>query len=321
MRDLGVLKDRIEFAERHLKAAKTARERESDALLAMWTQIRDRFDAQEREIAQYRSQLSEMTRLNDELSALIDRLIASIEGNVHDGEREAIPEVARAAQELLKSDPERLAPKPAETATAPAPQPPRQSPPRQAAPPEPEPAPVEEKAPEPAPQPNMTVQTASPGPAADTQTAQELAAVMAELDALDELAAKASQNAGTPAEAEEPLELGSPIDETQSEEPLHEEHPADTNFRNLLTDAITQDDETGIDDDDDFDIDMPEPVHEDSASSGIRNLISRIEGSVSRPVGGEPAAEDDDELTRELQEIEKLRNELSGLRDKISAGR
>ena len=45
MRDLKVLKERIEYAERHLQASHTARERESDALLAIWSQIRDGFEA------------------------------------------------------------------------------------------------------------------------------------------------------------------------------------------------------------------------------------------------------------------------------------
>ena len=61
MRDLSVLKERIEYAERHLTASHTARERESHALMAMWQQIRDRFELQEQEIARYRAQLAEMT--------------------------------------------------------------------------------------------------------------------------------------------------------------------------------------------------------------------------------------------------------------------
>lgn len=61
------------------------------------------------------------------------------------------------------------------------------------------------------------------------------------------------------------------------------------------------------------------------ASPGIRNLIARIEGAVGvdlmemSRVSAE--GEDlDDELTRDLREIEALRGELHGLRERISNG-
>ena len=97
MRDLGVLKERIEYAERHLTASHTARERESQALMVMWQQIRDRFESQEQEIARYRVQLNEMTAVNDELSALVDRLIASVEGGAAESGNETVPSIARLA--------------------------------------------------------------------------------------------------------------------------------------------------------------------------------------------------------------------------------
>lgn len=105
MRDLGVLKERIEYAERHLSASHSARERESQALMAMWRQIRDRFEAQEHEIAHYRAQLAEMTDVNDELSSLVDRLIQSVEGGITDSGNETVPEIARLADDLLQSQP------------------------------------------------------------------------------------------------------------------------------------------------------------------------------------------------------------------------
>ena len=71
---------------------------------------------------------------------------------------------------------------------------------------------------------------------------------------------------------------------------------------------------------------------EASLSPGIRSLIQRVEGSVREPrdtsngtgVDGHGAGDGDDavedeDLARELQEIETLRNELSGLRDRITA--
>lgn len=105
MRDLGVLKERIEYAERHLSASHSARERESQALMAMWRQIRDRFEAQEQEISRYRAQVAELTDVNDELSALVDRLIQSVEGGIAESGNETVPEIARLADDLLQSQP------------------------------------------------------------------------------------------------------------------------------------------------------------------------------------------------------------------------
>lgn len=45
MRDLKVLKERTGYAERHIQTSHTAKEPESDTLLAMWSQIRDGFEA------------------------------------------------------------------------------------------------------------------------------------------------------------------------------------------------------------------------------------------------------------------------------------
>ena len=65
-----------------------------------------------------------------------------------------------------------------------------------------------------------------------------------------------------------------------------------------------------------------------SLSPGIRSLIQRVEGSVGESDGLSVEADDDndcdgdgedDDLARELEEIEMLRSELSGLRDRITA--
>ena len=141
MRDLGVLKERIEFAERHLQAAHAARERESEAHMAMWRQIRDRSEAQEAEIKRYRSELSDMTRANDELSALVDRLIASVEGSARASASETAREVAHMAHDLLKWEPARRTPAPRAAAAAAPPRAEARAPDRPTAP-EPEPAPA-----------------------------------------------------------------------------------------------------------------------------------------------------------------------------------
>ena len=64
----------------------------------------------------------------------------------------------------------------------------------------------------------------------------------------------------------------------------------------------------------------------ESASPGIRNLVARIENAVGEdflePVtaSDDKEKETDDDLTRDLREIEALRDELHGLRHRISAG-
>lgn len=256
MRDLSVLKERIEYAERHLTASHTARERESQALMKMWQQIRERFELQEQEIARYRRQLAELTTANDELTALIDGLIASVEGRVAESRNETVPEIARLADELLRSEADSVAP-PAATPVA--------------APPAPSPA--------------------APPPAEDAMK-----------------------------ELEEILELDTPAPEPE----IETAHPS--SFGASLEAALAEDNQ---DEDDEISIPSSEPVTEDSASEGIRNLISRIEDSVASPsastaLNGTDAADDDreedEQLTRELEEIESLRNELNGLRNKISAG-
>lgn len=248
MRDLGVLKERIEYAERHLKAAHTARERESDALMSMWAQIRDRFDAQEVEIADFRQQVADLTRVNDELSQMVDRLISSVEGSVDEAANETVPEVAGLAGDLLKSEPVLGTQKPAPAAAAPT------------APAAPAPEPVED---------------------------------------LDEL------------ETDDPLGLGAPIDS-----PMETDTDTGASFDEILTASLIDDDDTDFE----ADLDIPEAVTEESASNGIRDLISRIENSVKATAEEDaPAAtEDDDELSRELREIESLRDELAGLHDKIA---
>lgn len=62
------------------------------------------------------------------------------------------------------------------------------------------------------------------------------------------------------------------------------------------------------------------------ASPGIRNLVARIENAVGEEFLDPPSAadhimvDDDDDLSRDLREIEALRDELHGLRHRISAG-
>lgn len=66
-----------------------------------------------------------------------------------------------------------------------------------------------------------------------------------------------------------------------------------------------------------LEVDFPDPAGE-SLSPGIRDLINRVEGSFTNAVVGMPD-DDDDDLTRDLREIEALRNELNGLRARMAA--
>lgn len=243
--------------------------------MAMWRQIRDRFEAQEQEIARYRAQVAEMTNVNDELSSLVDRLIQSVEGGITVSGNETVPEIARLADDLLQSQPAaRPLPSQAQASTAGS-------------------APARAPAPPPA-----IERPAAPEPAAHVPAPEEI------------------------------LELDTPADPPFAASTGPVESAPDTSFGASLEAALAE----STDDDEDDDLSIPEsvPVTEASASEGIRNLISRIEDAVATPddepaksnlaADDESAVEEDEDLARELQEIEALRSELNGLRNKISAG-
>ena len=228
--------------------------------MTMWQQIRDRFELQEQEIARYRAQLAEMTAANDELTALVDRLITSVEGGISESGNETVPAIARLADDLLKSEPPR-------TVTA---------------------API--------------AAPAAPAPRAPAPTPQDYVR-----------------------ELEDILELDTPAPEPEAE---YAAEPAPS-FSESLSAALAKEEEP---EEDDISIPSSQAIQEDSASEGIRNLISRIEDAVASPSGATElngasarvsdaaAKEKDEDLARELLEIESLRNELNGLRNKISAG-
>lgn len=106
MPDLDVLRQRVEDAERRLTAAQKSRENECQGLMDMWLQIRDRFEAQEQEIAAYRARLSKLQDANAQLTELIGTMLRGIEGNVVQTEEDAVPAIAEMARSLLHSEPE-----------------------------------------------------------------------------------------------------------------------------------------------------------------------------------------------------------------------
>lgn len=117
-------------------------------------------------------------------------------------------------------------------------------------------------------------------------------------------------------------------------------HQATGNLHDDLLESIEQSIETvrepGLEVDDDYELDhrstqIPSDFIKEAASPGIRDLVARIETAVgpeiletqtSRADDEDlgPLYEEDDELSRDLQEIEALRGELHGLRQRISSG-
>ena len=267
MRDIGTLKERVDHAERHLKATETARNRESEALMETWRKIRERFTHQEAEIARYRSEVEALTDVNDEMSRMVDDLIGIIDGNIERGRDQTVLKIATLAGDLLASEPS----------------------------------------------PEDFAQFASDTP--EQKTAQDTDAYGQDFETVEYV------------DSVDPIEIVE-LDDTDDVFDLDVELDhveAGLSIPEALAAAAIQDDGEDADRD----------VTEVSLSPGIRNLIHRVEGTVGEtespsdgPNGGgggfadfgdgaEPV--EDAELARELKEIETLRNELAGLRDRIAA--
>jgi hypothetical protein len=113
MPNLETLKSRVERAERNLKSAETTREMESQALVEMWRQIRERFETQESEIQLYRDKLAEVEDQHKELLKLVETLLGVIEKSTsRGGPDDAVPRITGLAEAMLekravaKSEPE-----------------------------------------------------------------------------------------------------------------------------------------------------------------------------------------------------------------------
>ena len=102
MRDLGTLRERIEQAQQRMRVVQTARERESEALANMWSQIRTRFADQETELDGYRARVSTLEDVHEELLKLVETLLGAIEGNLSRVQDETVPHIASAAEQLLR---------------------------------------------------------------------------------------------------------------------------------------------------------------------------------------------------------------------------
>jgi hypothetical protein len=104
MRDLSALKERIDHAERLLEAAESERLNEGDALMKMWRQIRHRFVAQEQEIAEYQNRIEQLTQRNEELSGLVEKMLATIESGAARTRDENAAKIAEMAEELMTAE-------------------------------------------------------------------------------------------------------------------------------------------------------------------------------------------------------------------------
>lgn len=103
MRDLSILRERIEQAQQRMRVVQTARERESEALADMWSQIRTRFADQEAELEGYRARVATLEDTHEELLKLVETLLGAIEGNLSRVQDESVPHIAAAAEDLLRN--------------------------------------------------------------------------------------------------------------------------------------------------------------------------------------------------------------------------
>ncbi len=292
MRDIESLKKRIESAEKHNASTEMARNRESEALLDMWHQIRTRFSDQEDEIARYRTRLEEMTQKNSDLGRMVDDLLATVEGNLDRSRDDTVPRITNLAQELLASEPSSFA---------------------------------------------ATKQSDNPvdgsGEEDGASSFDDAMMAIAHID--------------------DDMESESDADQAGNSVP-------DPDVVRSVLDLIAagDHDEAAADDHLESPAGMTAPVKAESLSPGIRDIISRVQnmGSVvdmpapppapaAEPARSEdpnarsdefltellgslknadenatPVAQTEDALDQELREIESLRNELSGLRNRISTG-
>jgi hypothetical protein len=102
MPNLDALKSRVERAERNLKSAQTTREMESQTLVEMWRQIRERFEAQEGEIQVYRDKLDEVEGQYHELCRLVEALLGVVEKSAGKSSDDTVPRVTGLAEAMLE---------------------------------------------------------------------------------------------------------------------------------------------------------------------------------------------------------------------------
>lgn len=101
MAELENLRTRVEKVNHDLKSAHSARERESEALMAMWQQIRTRFTDQDQELARLRRRTVELEDAKDELSGMVRALLEAVEATTEEINDPAVPRISKMAEDLL----------------------------------------------------------------------------------------------------------------------------------------------------------------------------------------------------------------------------
>ncbi len=104
MPDIDGLKQRIELINARLKTAHVARERESAALSDIWDQIRERYLDQQIEFENMRQQINELEETRDDLTSLIQTLLAAVETNLERASDESVPQIKEMAETLLENN-------------------------------------------------------------------------------------------------------------------------------------------------------------------------------------------------------------------------
>lgn len=133
MAELENLRTRVEKVNHDLKSAHTARTRESEALMAMWQQIRARFSDQDQELDRLRRSTVELEDAKDELSGMVRALLEAVEATTEEINDPAVPRISTMAEDLLAADKANSAgpksPALAESPAEPTPAPATESPP------------------------------------------------------------------------------------------------------------------------------------------------------------------------------------------------
>lgn len=104
MAELENLRTRVEKVNHDLKSAHSARERESEALMAMWQQIRTRFTDQDQELARLRRKSVELEDAKDELSGMVRALLEAVEATTEEINNPAVPRISKMAEDLLAAN-------------------------------------------------------------------------------------------------------------------------------------------------------------------------------------------------------------------------
>jgi hypothetical protein len=101
MPNLDALRSRVERAERSLKSVQTTRDMESQALVEMWRQIRERYEAQESEIQLYRDKLDQVEAQHQELCKLVETLLIVVEKSTGRSGDDTVPRITGLAEAML----------------------------------------------------------------------------------------------------------------------------------------------------------------------------------------------------------------------------